>query len=98
MYLILHRAMKMNDTQLLSYVLYQISSIFFSTNHQNYGRWITLYSLDLIMLPEENPILVEMLHYGGFSANGTGNSFSRVGVDMALKKSINANAKSRLKT
>ena len=50
------------------------------------------------MLPEENPILVEMLHYGGFSANGTGNSFSRVGVDMALKKSINANAKSRLKT
>ena len=98
MYLIFHLAMKMNDTQLLAYVLYQISSIFFSTNHQNYARWITLYSLELMSLPEENRILVEILHYGGFSVNGTGNSFSCVGVNMALKQSINANVRSRLKS
>ena len=35
MYLILYCAMKMNDTQLYVYVLYRISLIFFSTNHQN---------------------------------------------------------------
>ena len=38
-----------------------------------------------------------MLHNGGFSVNRTGNSFSHVGVDMALEQTINAEAKSRLK-
>ena len=37
-YLILHRAMKMNDTQLFENVFFKINSIFFSTNHQNYAR------------------------------------------------------------
>ena len=41
--LMLHRDMKMNDTQLFAYVFYQISSIFFSTNHQNYARLMTLF-------------------------------------------------------
>lgn len=48
-------------------------------------------------LPEENPILIEMLHSRGFSVNWTGNSFSRIGVNMALRQIINAEAKSRLK-
>ena len=46
MQLILHCAMKTNDTQLFASSLYQINSLFFSTNHQNYSRWVTLYSLD----------------------------------------------------
>ena len=37
-----------------------------------------------------------MLHNVGFSVNKRGNSFSRVGVDMALEQAINAEAKSRL--
>ena len=58
-----------------------------------------LYSLELmsLCLPEENPILIEMLHNGGFSVNRTGNSFSRFGVDMVLEEKIKAEAKSRLK-
>ena len=96
MYLILPHAMKMNDTQLFAYVLFKISSILFSTNHQNYARWMTLYSLELISLPEENPVLIEMLHKERFSVNRTGNSFSHVGVNMALEQRINAEAKSRL--
>ena len=58
---------------------------------------MTLYSLELMSLPEENPILIEKLHNAGFSVNRTGNSFSRVGVDMALEQTINAKAKTRLK-
>ena len=38
LYLIFHRAMKMNDTQLFAYVLCKISSIFCSKNYQNYAR------------------------------------------------------------
>ena len=47
---------------------------------------MTLYSLELMSLPEENPISIEMLHNRRFSVNRTGNSFSRVGVDMILEQ------------
>ena len=50
-----------------------------------------------LCLPEENPILIEMLHDGGFSVNRTGNSFSHFRVDMVLEQIINAEAKSQLK-
>ena len=50
-----------------------------------------------LCLPEENPILIEILRNGGFSVNRTGNSFSRFRVDMVLEQIINAEAKSRLK-
>ena len=76
MYLILQCSMKMNVKQLFASVLYQISSIFFSTNHQKYSHWVTRYSLELMSLPEENPILIETLHNRGFSVSRTGNSFS----------------------
>ena len=58
-----------------------------------------LYSLELmsLCLPEENPVLIEMLHNGGFSVNRTGNSFSRFRVEIVLVQIINAEEKSRLK-
>ena len=83
--IILHRDMKINDTQLFAYVLYQISSLFFSKNRQKYALCMTLYSLELMKLPEENLILIEMLHNGRFSVKISGSSFSHVGVDMALE-------------
>ena len=49
---------------------------------------MTVYWLELMSLPEENPILIEMLHNGRFSVNRTGNSFSRVGVDIALEQTV----------
>ena len=49
-------------------------------------------------LPEENPNFTEMLHNRWFSVDRTGNSVSRVGVDMALEQTINAEAKSWLKS
>ena len=58
---------------------------------------MTLYWLELMSLHEGNPILIERLHDGEISANKTGNSFSRVAVDVALEQTINAKAKSRLK-
>ena len=60
--LTVHRAMKMNDTQLFAYVFHEISSIFFSTNHQNNALSTTLYSLELISLPEDKLNFIEMLH------------------------------------
>ena len=58
---------------------------------------MTLYLLELMSLPEENSILIEMLHKGGFSVSRIGNSFSCVRVDMALEQTINVEGKSHLK-
>ena len=58
---------------------------------------MTFYSLELMSLPEENSILIEMLHSGGFSVNRTGNNFSGVEIDIALQQTINVEAINRLK-
>ena len=34
-YLVLHRAIKINDFTLFGYALFPVSSIYFSTNHHN---------------------------------------------------------------
>ena len=85
-YLVLHRAMKTNDFTLFVYALSQLSSIYFSTNHHNYARWMIVYALELLNI-------AEMLRNGGFTINRTGNPFRNVGVVMALEQTINAEAK-----
>ena len=40
-------AVKINDTALYLFVLFEVASIIFVTNHHNDARWMSLYSLDL---------------------------------------------------
>ena len=94
LYLLFHGAMKTCDVDLFTYVLHDMSKIFFTTNHQNYAKWMTRYSLELLNL--DLP-LKKMLMNGGLSVWRSKNQFSRVGVDMVLKQTINVEAKSRLK-
>ena len=91
---ILHRAIKQNDPDLFAYALFELSPIFFMTNHVNYARWMVFYSLELANLNTE---IKAMLRNGGFSVNRSGKPFSEVAVDMALEQTINADAKNRLK-
>ena len=86
--------MKKNDVDLFAYALCDMSKVFFTTNHQNYARWMTRYALELVNI---NDSLKEVLIRGGFSVRRTNNPYSRVGVDMALEQTINAQAKNRLK-
>ena len=75
-------------------MLHDISKIFFKTNHQNYAKRMTRYSLELLNL--DLP-LRKMVMNGGLSVRRSKNHFSRVGVDMALEQTINGEAESRLK-
>ena len=93
----MQRAIKINDTALYSFALFEVIPIFFMTNHHNYARWMSLYSLDLASLETSQPNLQKILTEGGFSVNKTIKSFASVPVDMALEQTINANAKSWLK-
>ena len=82
LYLLFHGATKTYDVDLFTYVLHDMSKIFFTTNHQNYTKWMTRYSLELLNL--DLP-LRKMLMNGGLSVQQSKNHFSRVGVDMALE-------------
>ena len=55
---------------------------------------MTRYSLELLNIDEP---VKQMLLKGGLSVRRSSNYFSRVGVDMALEQTINAEAKNRLK-
>ena len=94
LFLLSHGSMKCCDVDLYTYVIHVISAIFYSTNHPNYARWITRFSLEMLNL---NPTLKRMLMNGGLSIRRSSHHFSRVGVDMALEQTINAEAKNRLK-
>ena len=50
LYFLFHGAMKKCDVDLYAYVLHDMSKIFFTTNHQNYAKWMTRYSLELLNL------------------------------------------------
>ena len=45
---LMQHAIKINDTALYSFALFEVTSIFFMTNHHNYAHWMSLYSLDLV--------------------------------------------------
>ena len=42
---LMQRAIKINDTALNSFALFEVTSIFFMSNHHNYARWMSLYFL-----------------------------------------------------
>ena len=55
--MVLQRSIKNNDPVLFSYALFELTPIFFMTNHVNYARWMVLY-LELANLDTE---VAEML-------------------------------------
>ena len=54
-------AVKSNDIPLYSYTLFHAIPIFFTTNHHNYARWMSLYAQDLFNIKQENPAIYQML-------------------------------------
>ena len=81
-------AIKINYTELHSFALFEVTSIFFMTNHHNYARWVSLYLLDFANLETSQPNLQKISTEGGFSINRTGKSSASVPVDMALEQSM----------
>ena len=94
---LMQRAIKINDTALYSFAFFEVTYIFFMTNHHNYACCMSLYSLDLANLETSQPNLQKIFTEGRLNINRTGKSFASFPVDIAFEQTINANAKSRLK-
>ena len=94
---LMHRAVKINNTALHSFTLFEVTSIIFMTNHHNHAPRMSFYSLHLGNIKTRQLDLLKVLTEGGFSVNRTEKFFAGVPVDMALEQTIIANAKSQLK-
>ena len=52
-FLLIHCSIKINDTDLFKYALFEICGIFFVVNQPNYARWMTYYVLELENIQNE---------------------------------------------
>ena len=68
---LMQRAVKINDTALYSFALFEVTFISFMTNYHKHARWMYLYSLDFVNLETSQPDLEKVLTEGGFSVNRT---------------------------
>ena len=51
---LMQHAVRLNDKALYLFALFELTSIFFMTNHHNYAHWMSFYSLDLANLQSES--------------------------------------------
>ena len=86
------RAVRTNDVDFFIYCLGKMCSIFFSTNHPNYARYMVRYQLNLLNI---DPCARDILLSGGLSVRRSSKEFTRTAVDLTLEQTINANAASR---
>ena len=79
LYLIMHRAVKINDTGLYAYSLFDLdlAGLFFIVNRLNYARWMTFYALELVNLKSKK-LDFYVLSNGGFSIDRTGKKFAEL--------------------
>ena len=59
-------------------------------NHQNYAKYLTVYFISLLNLPDDAKKLIEN---DGFSVSRTTKSSARTAVDLTIEQTINKHAK-----
>ena len=69
---LMQHAVEINNTALYPFTFFEVTFILFMTNHHNYARWMSLYSLDLANLQTSHLSLQKLLTEGDFSVNRIG--------------------------
>ncbi|KAJ8677787.1 hypothetical protein QAD02_013574 [Eretmocerus hayati] len=95
-YLILKRSVCTSNFELFKYILPKINNLFFTFNHQNYARYLVVYSNNLMRIDETHPGLREQFEKGSLGIRRTGKPFSKQPIDLTLEQTINADAESKL--
>ena len=85
------RSIRTDDFFLYVACMPKLSELFFTFNHQNYARWLTIYHDNLMKLGETHPSVFEEFQKGGFGLKRTTKPFSRIPIDLTLEQTINAN-------
>lgn len=91
------RAVRTCDLKLYKYAAYQLSTIFFVFNHQNYARYLSKNLSDLENIDKTHPGLSKQLENGGLSIRRTSKNFARTPVDLTVEQTINAHSACKMK-
>ncbi|KAJ8670310.1 hypothetical protein QAD02_001569 [Eretmocerus hayati] len=86
--LMLERAIRTSDFELLMYVLPKFTDVFFAFNHQNYARYLSLYHDNLMNIDHTHPGLkATMIRSLGVRRNDK--DFGKQDYDYVLETTIN---------
>lgn len=94
-YMILDDSIRIGNLDLSLYVLPKITNVFFSMNHHNYARYMTIYYDKLLNIEKTHPGLLAECKETFLGLRRTPKPHSRIPIDLTLEQTINANAASR---
>ena len=80
------RATKRNDLELYISALRELCPMFFSYDHQNYARFLTLYYLQMLNLEVNYPGAQTCFVKNGFSIAGSSYPSTRKPVDQTIEQ------------
>ncbi|CAG9762688.1 unnamed protein product [Ceutorhynchus assimilis] len=84
-----------HDFELFKYMLPKLTNLFFTMNHQNYSRYLTLYADKLNKIEETHPGLLNDCKECLLGIRRTLNPFCRIPIDLSLEQTVNADAASK---
>lgn len=94
-YLIMEFSIRTGDINLYKHILPKIANVFFSMNHPNYARYLTIYHDKLENIETTHPGLLQSYGSSFLGIRRTAKNFSRLPIDLTLEQTINADAASR---
>ncbi|KAK7575726.1 hypothetical protein V9T40_012012 [Parthenolecanium corni] len=95
LYLKMSRAVRMNDVDLFTFCLPEMTNLFFVTNHSNYAKWMVRYQENLKNIDSKYPGLKQLLQNGGLSIKRSNIPFAGAPIDQTLEQTINKDSASR---
>lgn len=96
LYQLLEQAIRTSDLELYIHAAYNMCSLFFAYNHQNYARWLSRNVDDLLNIDTTHPGLRDEFANGALSIRRTKRNFCRSPIDLTLEQTINSNAANKL--
>ncbi|GFO06381.1 hypothetical protein PoB_003288600 [Plakobranchus ocellatus] len=83
-------ATRTNNLDLHIFCLQKLCPLLFSLNHQNYAKYLSVYYIMLINLPQQSK---DLLQANRFSVSRSDTPASRTAADMTIEQTINKHAK-----
>ena len=84
--LVFVRSIRTGDFELYVISLTELAPWFFSLDHYNYSRWISVHLRDMVTLSRLHPQVYEEFMAGHFTVQKTNHSFSKIAIDQAHKQ------------
>lgn len=80
------RSIRERNFDMYRSALTNLVPLFFSLDHPNYSRWISVHINDMYLLDKNHPDVAKKFREGKFTINKTGKDFSSIAIDHAHKQ------------